>query len=162
MSLQSTPASFSQNRKRQRCSHECLYSLRTDQPPPLKAKVPSARKKHCFFLFSKEQCSFSLLNITQRENEVTQACPPLCDPMDCSLPGPFVHRIFQARILEWGAISFSNITPGGWENPLASQEPASEPQKWLQSRGSYSYKLSPVQSLPESVLVFKHGWKGVL
>ena len=35
------------------------------------------------------------------------ACPTLCDPMDCNLPGSFVHGIFQARVLEWGAIAFS-------------------------------------------------------
>ena len=40
-------------------------------------------------------------------SEVAQLCPTLCDPMDCSLPGSSVHRIFQARILEWVAISFS-------------------------------------------------------
>ena len=34
-------------------------------------------------------------------------CPTLSDPMDCSLPGSSVHRIFQARVLEWGAIAFS-------------------------------------------------------
>ena len=38
---------------------------------------------------------------------VAQSCPTLCDPMDCSQPGPSVHRILQARILEWVAISFS-------------------------------------------------------
>ena len=43
----------------------------------------------------------------ESEGEVTQLCPTLCDPMDCSLPGSFVHGIFQARILEWVAISFS-------------------------------------------------------
>ena len=36
-----------------------------------------------------------------------QSCPPLCDPMDSSLPDSFVHGILQARILEWVAISFS-------------------------------------------------------
>ena len=36
--------------------------------------------------------------------EVAQSCPTLCDPMDCSLPGSSVHGIFQARVLEWGAI----------------------------------------------------------
>jgi len=41
------------------------------------------------------------------ESEVTQSCPTLCDPMDCSLPGFSVHGIFQARVLEWVAISFS-------------------------------------------------------
>ena len=42
------------------------------------------------------------------EKEVTQSCLTLSDPMDCSLPGSFVHGISQARVLEWGAIAFSN------------------------------------------------------
>ena len=41
------------------------------------------------------------------ESEIAQSCPALCDPMDCSLPGSSVHGIFQARVLEWGAIAFS-------------------------------------------------------
>ena len=41
------------------------------------------------------------------ESEVAQSCPTLSDPMDCSLPGSSIHGIFQARILEWGAIAFS-------------------------------------------------------
>ena len=41
------------------------------------------------------------------ESEVAQSCPTLCDPMDCSLPGSSTHGIFQARVLEWGAIAFS-------------------------------------------------------
>ena len=41
------------------------------------------------------------------EREVTQSCPTLIDPMDCSLPGSSIHGIFQARVLEWGAIAFS-------------------------------------------------------
>ena len=41
------------------------------------------------------------------ESEVAQPCPTLRDPMDCSLPGSSVHGIFQARVLEWGAIAFS-------------------------------------------------------
>ena len=44
------------------------------------------------------------------ESEVTQWCPTLSNPMDCSLPGSSVHGIFQARVLEWGAIAFSNLT----------------------------------------------------
>ena len=39
---------------------------------------------------------------------VAHSCPTLCDPMDCSLSGSSVHGIFQARVLEWVAISFSN------------------------------------------------------
>ena len=38
---------------------------------------------------------------------VAQSCPTLCDPRNCSLPGSSVHGIFQARVLEWGAIAFS-------------------------------------------------------
>ena len=43
------------------------------------------------------------------ESEVAQSCPTLSDPMDCSLPGSSIHGIFQARVLEWGAIAFSTI-----------------------------------------------------
>ena len=41
------------------------------------------------------------------ESEVAQLCPTHSDPTDCSPPGPSVHGIFQARVLEWGAIAFS-------------------------------------------------------
>ena len=44
------------------------------------------------------------------ESEVAQSCLTLGDPMDCSLPGSSVHGIFQARVLEWGAIAFSEGT----------------------------------------------------
>ena len=43
----------------------------------------------------------------KNKSQVAQSCPTLCDPMDCSLPGSSVHGIFQARVLEWGAIAFS-------------------------------------------------------
>ena len=45
------------------------------------------------------------------ESEVAQSCPTLRDPMDCSLPGSSVHGIFQARVLEWGAISETDTAP---------------------------------------------------
>ena len=41
------------------------------------------------------------------ESEVAQSCSTLSDPMDCSPPGSSIHGIFQARVLEWGAIAFS-------------------------------------------------------
>ena len=41
------------------------------------------------------------------ESEVAQSCPTLSDPMDCSLPGSSIHGIFQAGVVEWGAIAFS-------------------------------------------------------
>ena len=43
------------------------------------------------------------------ESEVAQSCPTLSDPMDCSLPGSSLHGIFQAGVLEWGAIAFSGL-----------------------------------------------------
>ena len=55
----------------------------------------------CHFLF---QC----MNV-KSESEVAQLCPTPSDPMDCSQPGPSIHGIFQARVLEWGAISYSKI-----------------------------------------------------
>ena len=48
------------------------------------------------------------------ESEVAQSCPTLSDPMDCSPPGYSIHGIFQARVLEWGAIAtpqFSLLSP---------------------------------------------------
>ena len=55
-------------------------------------------------------CHF-LLQCTKvkSEREVTQSCPTLSDPMSCSPPGSSVHGIFQARVLEWGAIAFSEL-----------------------------------------------------
>ena len=44
------------------------------------------------------------------ESEVTQSCPTLSDPMNCSLPGSSIHGTFQARVLEWGAIAFSDFS----------------------------------------------------
>ena len=44
------------------------------------------------------------------ESKVAQSCPTLSNPMDCSLPGSSIHGIFQARVLEWGAIAFSVLT----------------------------------------------------
>ena len=52
------------------------------------------------------------------ESEVVQSCPSLRDPMDCSLPGSSVHGISQARVLEWGAIAFSDPDLGWGLNPL--------------------------------------------
>ena len=60
----------------------------------------------CHFLF---QCMK-----VESESEVSQSCPTLSDPTDCSLPGSSVHGIFQARVLEGGAIAFSRWQPLNW------------------------------------------------
>ena len=54
------------------------------------------------------------------ESEGGQSCPTLSDPMDCSLPGSSVHRIFQARVLEWGAIAFFRWYISRWNIKLLS------------------------------------------
>ena len=66
------------------------------------------------------------------ESEVSQSCPTLSDPMDCSLPGSSVHGIFQARVLEWGAIAFSGKGHRGFEFlPAPSLSPKGDPQAVL-------------------------------
>ena len=57
------------------------------------------RIKKVWNIYAMEYC--------ESESEVAQSCLTLCDPMDCSPPGSSVHEIFQARVLEWLAISFS-------------------------------------------------------
>ena len=62
------------------------------------------------------------------ESEVAQLCLTLSDPMDCSRPGSSIHGIFQARVLEWGAIAFSTMED--WlrtENTLLSVRENGEP-----------------------------------
>ena len=70
-----------------------------------------------------------------RESEVTQSCPTLRDPMDCSLPGSSVHGIFQARVLEWGAIAFSKSIP----SPLLILSSVFWPYSFKFSRISYKW-----------------------
>ena len=55
-----------------------------------------------------EDCHFLLqCRKVKSESKVVQSCQTLSNPVDCSLPGSTVHGIFQARVLEWGAIAFS-------------------------------------------------------
>ena len=71
------------------------------------------------------------------ESEVTQSCPTLSDPMDCTLPGSSIHGIFQARVLEWGAIA-NNVNKGftvyiaspfiGGSSPGNLPDPGMEPR----------------------------------
>ena len=57
------------------------------------------------------------------ESEVAQSCPSLSNPMDCSLPGSSVHGIFQARVLEWGAIAFSGKAGDPGSIPALGRSP---------------------------------------
>ena len=70
----------------------------------------------------------SLLFVSKNlRSEVAQSCPTLCDPMDSSLPGSAIHGIFQARILEWAAISFSRGSSQPGSPELQTDALPSEP-----------------------------------
>ena len=56
------------------------------------------------------------------ESEVSQSCPTLSDPMDCSLPSSSAHGIFQARVLDWGTIAFSRKEGKSYQNALLKEE----------------------------------------
>ena len=58
------------------------------------------------------------------ESEVAQSCLTLSNPMDCSPPGSSIHGIFQARVLEWGAIAFSEATDYWSAKPLPQEHVA--------------------------------------
>ena len=86
-------------------SHQSCLTLcdRIDGSPPGSRPWDSPGKNTgvaCHFLPQRMK--------VKREREVAQSCPTLRDPMDCSLPGSSVHGISQARVLEWGAIAFSD------------------------------------------------------
>ena len=66
------------------------------------------------------RCTSWTIKKAESESEVAQSCPTLCDPVDCSLPGSSVHGIFQARILEWVAISFSRGSSQPRDEPWSS------------------------------------------
>ena len=61
------------------------------------------------------------------ESEVAQLYPTRSDPMDCSLPGSSVHGIFQAGVLEWGAIAFSEYFTESYLKKTTKKKPTSGP-----------------------------------
>ena len=93
----------------------CVDSVRLHrrQPTRLPRSLGFSRQEH------RSGLPFpSPMHESENESEVTQSCLTLSDPMDCSLPGSSIHGIFQARVLEWGAIAFSDIeqrTDPNWE-----------------------------------------------
>ena len=68
---------------------------------------------------------------SKSESEVAQSCPTPSDPMDCSPPGPSVHGIFQARVLEWVAIAFSMLLISAPHKPAL----------WIWKVSFYSWNL---------------------
>ena len=82
------------------CPHIAEREIKRDLGAPLmRALIPCMRAPPSSDHLSKAP--------PPSESEVAQLCPTRCSPMDCSLPGSSIHGIFQARVLEWVAISFS-------------------------------------------------------
>ena len=82
---------------------------------------------------------------------VTQLCPTLCDPMDCSLPGSSVHGIFQARILEWAPIPFSRESSQPMDGTQVSWSAHAFFTLWATReapQASFTYVLPPIPSHP--------------
>ena len=91
------------------CCCCCIASVVSDSVQPHRQQPT---RLHCPWDSSGKNtgvgCHFLLQSMkVKSESEVTPLCPTLSDPMDCSPPGSSVHGIFQARVLEWGAIAFS-------------------------------------------------------
>ena len=83
-------------------------------------------------------CHFLLQRMkVKSESEVAQSCPTPSNPRDCSPPGSSVHGVFQARVLEWGAIAFSV-----------------RPDNWLQILDLPCCDLGPITPLNDDFLIF--------
>ena len=72
--------------------------------PPGSPSLGFSRQEHWSGVHFLLQCMK-----VKNESEVAQSCPTLCNPMDCSPLGSSIHGVFQARVLDWGAIAFSSI-----------------------------------------------------
>ena len=68
------------------------------------------------------------------ESQVAQSYPTLSDPMDCSLPGFSIHGIFQARVLEWGAIELFSKLSNLWKAVVGT--PYLQPERSMEGLGT--------------------------
>ena len=112
--------------------------------------------------FSKQEyevgCHFLLQCMKGKsESQVAQSCLTLSDPMDCSLPGSSIHGIFQARVLEWGAIAFSEGSLG--KGTKLQSQPADE---GLKARFQFQVGVTQMIGLGVQVALYPHPltWTG--
>ena len=109
----------------------------------------------CYFLF---QCKK-----VKSESEVAQSCLTLSDPMDCSLPGSSVHGIFQARVLEWGAIAFSKgvgyLLQYSWASLVATmiKNLFARLETWIRTMG-WKDPLEEGMATHSSILAWEIPW----
>ena len=87
------------------------------------------------------------------KREVTQSCLTLSNPMDCSFPGSSIHGIFQARVLEWGAIAFSNalFPPYNFMYFITNMHcpTGTVPRNFYEKHGPCSQLLIDVPTMPQ-------------
>ena len=95
----------------------------------------------CVAVFYNKHCTL----LHQSESEVAQSCLTLCDPMDCSLPGSSIHEIFQARVLEWGVIAFSEVQ--------SRTQQIDQSKGWSQTIGA-EYQFQVSQSMQNADLEY--------
>ena len=89
------------------------------------------------------------------ESEVAESCPTLGNPMDCSPPGSSIHGIFQAIVLEWGAIAFSSIG-ASLVAQVVKNLPAMQ-ETWVRSLG-WEDPLEKEMSIHSSTIAWKIPW----
>ena len=92
--------------------------------------------------------------VRKKESEGTQSCPTICDPMDCSLPCFSVHGIFQARVLEWVAISFSR----GSSRPRDWTQISRIVCRWFTIYATREVWLGRVDPILELLLYREYSW----
>ena len=89
------------------------------------------------------------------ESEVAESCPTLSNPMDCSPPGSSIHGIFQARVLEWGAIAFSSIG-ASLVAQVVKNLPAMQ-ETWVRSLG-WEDPLEKGMAIHSSIFAWRTPW----
>ena len=97
-----------------------------------------------------ERTGHSQADPDHNNREVAQSCLTLCDPMDCSLPGSSLHRILQARILEWVAISFSRGSSRLRDRTQISCTAGRHFNLWVTSLTQLPPLMSSSQSFPNT------------
>ena len=121
---------------------------------PFTAPSPSPGGDEKVIIFQRGSINYSIGLCIAKWSEVAQSCLTLCDPMDCSLQCSSVHGVFQARVLEWVAISFSrgSSQPSDqtWVSCMQSDTlPSKPPGKhipWIKS--SKGETISKIQGKP--------------
>ena len=107
-------------------------------------------------------CHFLLQYMkVKSESEVAQSCPTLCNPRDCNLPGSSVHGIFQARVLEWGAIAFSTLLLSSIFSSIRVFSNESVLRIRWPNYWSFSFSISPSNEY-SGLIYFRMDWLGLL